>query len=52
MMRRKGVGFESGPHRVLLETYLLLLFPARYTNSESRVNALAHKQAQHINMHS
>ena len=44
-----GVGVETGQHRVILET--LNLVQARDSDSKSRENALANKQARLITMY-
>ena len=45
---QRGIGFKSGPHSCILETLKMVpsAIKARDTNSEGRVDALAHKQAQ------
>ena len=51
----EGVGFESGPHSVILETlkwHLLILCLAGDFNRDSMGNVLTCKYAQFITMHS
>ena len=46
------VGQVIGSNLITLKWFLLLLYQVRDINSQSRGNALAHKQAQLITMHS